>query len=156
MFKRYDMHLIVQQAQLLSLAAIAVSVSILYITVSGFRSETSQAISVLSAGNSVALREYLLSFGSWAPLVSLLLMVLQALIAPIPAFLTVFANGLVFGVFWGWMLSLAGQALAAVICFGSHVRSAAHRRKRSRVSSESAPPLAGSDVGARSGFCFCG
>ncbi len=117
MVKRHDMHLSVQQAQLLSLAAIAVSVSILYITVSGFRAETGQAVSVLSAGNSVALRDYLISFGSWAPLVSLLLMVLQALIAPIPAFLIVFANGLVFGVFWGWMLSLAGQALAAAICF---------------------------------------
>jgi uncharacterized membrane protein YdjX (TVP38/TMEM64 family) len=117
MFKRHDMRLSVQQVQLLTLTAIAVSLFGLYITVSGFRSEASQAVAVLTDGNSVALRDYLRSFGSWAPLISLLLMDLQALVAPVPGFLIVFANGLVFGVFWGWVLSLAGQALAAAICF---------------------------------------
>jgi uncharacterized membrane protein YdjX (TVP38/TMEM64 family) len=45
-------------------------------------------------------------------------MVLQALVAPVPSFLITFANGLAFGVFWGWMLSLFGHVLAAAVCFG--------------------------------------
>jgi uncharacterized membrane protein YdjX (TVP38/TMEM64 family) len=44
-------------------------------------------------------------------------MVLQALVAPVPSFLVTFANGLAFGVFWGWMLSLFGHVLAAAVCF---------------------------------------
>jgi uncharacterized membrane protein YdjX (TVP38/TMEM64 family) len=43
---------------------------------------------------------------------------LQALVAPVPSFLITFANGLAFGVFWGWMLSLFGHVLAAAVCFG--------------------------------------
>jgi uncharacterized membrane protein YdjX (TVP38/TMEM64 family) len=50
--------------------------------------------------------------------VSALLMVLQALAAPLPAFLVTFANGLAFGTFWGGMLSLASATLAAAISFG--------------------------------------
>jgi uncharacterized membrane protein YdjX (TVP38/TMEM64 family) len=45
-------------------------------------------------------------------------MILQALVAPVPSFLITFANGLAFGVFWGWVLSLFGHVLAAAVCFG--------------------------------------
>jgi uncharacterized membrane protein YdjX (TVP38/TMEM64 family) len=37
---------------------------------------------------------------------------------PCASFLITFANGLAFGVFWGWMLSLFGHVLAAAVCFG--------------------------------------
>src|ERR687898_387744 len=57
-------------------------------------------------------------FGLLAPVASCFLMVLQALVAPVPSFLITFANGLAFGVFWGWMLSLFGHVLAAAVCFG--------------------------------------
>ncbi|MGH2558720.1 MAG: TVP38/TMEM64 family protein, partial [Thermomicrobiales bacterium] len=50
-------------------------------------------------------------------LASLMLMVLQAVAAPVPGFVVIFANGLAFGLFWGWLLSLAGQILAAALCF---------------------------------------
>lgn len=63
------------------------------------------------------LREYILSFGVWAPVASCLLMVLQALAAPLPSFLITFANGLAFGVFGGWALSVFGHSLAAAACF---------------------------------------
>jgi uncharacterized membrane protein YdjX (TVP38/TMEM64 family) len=35
----------------------------------------------------------------------------------VPAVLVAFANGLAFGVIWGGLLTIAGQTLAAVICF---------------------------------------
>jgi uncharacterized membrane protein YdjX (TVP38/TMEM64 family) len=53
----------------------------------------------------------------WAPVVSVGLMILQAVAAPLPAFLITFANGLAFGAFWGGLLSLFGASVAAVISF---------------------------------------
>ena len=62
-----------------------------------FRSEVDRAAAILGRGDVAALRDYILSFGVWAPVVSGLLMILQALVAPLPAFLITFANGLAFG-----------------------------------------------------------
>jgi uncharacterized membrane protein YdjX (TVP38/TMEM64 family) len=45
-------------------------------------------------------------------------MILQALVAPLPAFLITFANGLAFGALWGGLLSLASASAAAAIAFG--------------------------------------
>jgi uncharacterized membrane protein YdjX (TVP38/TMEM64 family) len=63
------------------------------------------------------LKQYLLGFGVWAVLVSIGLMILQALIAPIPAFVITVVNGLVFRWFWGSVISLLSATLAAQICF---------------------------------------
>ena len=91
---------------------------LLYLLVDGFRAETNRALGILGRGDVAGLRDYIVSFGFWAPVVSCFLMVLQALAAPVPSFLITFANGLAFGVFWGWMLSLFGHVLAAAVCFG--------------------------------------
>jgi uncharacterized membrane protein YdjX (TVP38/TMEM64 family) len=90
----------------------------LYLFSEAFRTETNRAFGILGRGDIEGLGEYIASFGVWAPLASVFLMVLQALAAPIPSFLITFANGLVFGVFWGWMLSLFGHVVAAAACFG--------------------------------------
>jgi len=96
---------------------IALVITLLYFFVGGFRSEIHEAISALKTGDVHEVREYLRSYGIWAPIASLCLMILQALAAPVPGFLIVFANGLAFGVFWGGLLSLTGQILAAMVCF---------------------------------------
>lgn len=83
-----------------------------------FRSEVDRAAAILGRGDVAALRDYILSFGVWAPVVSGLLMILQALVAPLPAFLITFANGLAFGVLWGGLLSLVSASAAAAIAFG--------------------------------------
>lgn len=64
-----------------------------------------------------AFRDYLLSFGLWAPLVSSLLMVFQSVIAPLPAFVVTFTNGLLFGWIWGTVLSWSSAMLGAALCF---------------------------------------
>jgi uncharacterized membrane protein YdjX (TVP38/TMEM64 family) len=103
----------------LVLLALAVAVfGLLYLLSDGFRSETNRAVGILGHGDIAGLRDYIVSFGVWAPVASLFLMVLQALVAPVPSFLITFANGLAFGVFWGWMLSVFGHVLAASVCFG--------------------------------------
>ncbi|HEV8223901.1 MAG TPA: TVP38/TMEM64 family protein [Rubrobacteraceae bacterium] len=108
----------VRLLRLVLLAAVAAPLVLLYAFSSGFRSEVHQALGLLGRGDIAGLRDYILSFGLWAPVASCFLMVLQALVAPVPSFLITFANGLAFGVFWGWMLSLFGHVLAAGVCFG--------------------------------------
>ncbi len=100
------------------LLAGAVAFGLVYLLVDGFRAETNRALGILGRGDVAGLRDYIVSFGVWAPVASCFLMVLQALAAPVPSFLITFANGLAFGVFWGWMLSLFGHVLAAAVCFG--------------------------------------
>jgi uncharacterized membrane protein YdjX (TVP38/TMEM64 family) len=104
--------------RLLLLASAAVLFSLLYLLSGGFRTETNRALGIVGRGDIAGLRDYIVSFGLWAPVASCFLMVLQALVAPVPSFLITFANGLAFGVFWGWMLSLFGHVLAASVCFG--------------------------------------
>ena len=96
---------------------VAAAFGALYLLWADFRVEVNRALGILGRGDVAGLREYILSFGVWAPVASSLLMVLQALVAPLPSFLITFANGLAFGVFWGWGLSVFGHTLAAAVCF---------------------------------------
>jgi uncharacterized membrane protein YdjX (TVP38/TMEM64 family) len=79
--------------------------------------EIKRVIDILSTGDINKLREYLLSFGVLAPLASFILMVFQSVIAPLPAFVITFTNGLIFGVFWGAVLSWSSAMVGAIICF---------------------------------------
>jgi uncharacterized membrane protein YdjX (TVP38/TMEM64 family) len=108
----------VRWVRFLLLVASAAVFGLLYLFSEGFRSETNRALGMLGRGDIAGIKGYILSFGVWAPVASCFLMVLQALVAPVPSFLITFANGLAFGVFWGWMLSLFGHVLAAAVCFG--------------------------------------
>src|SRR5215208_2194031 len=108
----------VRWLRVLLLATAAAVFGLLYLLSAEFRSETNRALGILGRGDIAGLRDYIVSFGLWAPVASCFLMVLQALVAPVPSFLITFANGLAFGVFWGWMLSLFGHVLAAAVCFG--------------------------------------
>jgi uncharacterized membrane protein YdjX (TVP38/TMEM64 family) len=108
----------VRWLRVLLLAAVAAVFGLLYLLSAEFRSEMNRALGILGRGDIAGLRDYIVSFGLWAPVASCFLMVLQALVAPVPSFLITFANGLAFGVFWGWMLSLFGHVLAAAVCFG--------------------------------------
>ena len=64
-----------------------------------------------------AMREYIAAYGPLAPVISALLMILQSVAAPLPAFLITFANGLLFGVWWGTALSWSSAMLGAALCF---------------------------------------
>lgn len=62
-------------------------------------------------------KEYILSFGLWAPVISFLLMVFQSVAAPLPAFLITFANAALFGWVYGAMLSWFSAMVGAILCF---------------------------------------
>lgn len=63
------------------------------------------------------LKEYILSFGIWGPVVSFLLMILQSVAAPLPAFVITFANAALFGWVYGAILSWTSAMAGAAICF---------------------------------------
>lgn len=108
----------VRLARLGVMLGLAAAIAAAYLLHDGVRAEVGHAFAVLATGDGAAIGGYLLTYGVWAPVVSLLLMILQALAAPAPAILVAFANGLAFGVVWGGLLTMTGQTLAAVICFG--------------------------------------
>ena len=56
-------------------------------------------------------------WGFWAPVASVGLMTVQAILAPIPAFFISAANGMVFGA-WGILVSWIGAMFGAVVAFG--------------------------------------
>jgi uncharacterized membrane protein YdjX (TVP38/TMEM64 family) len=72
---------------------------------------------ILSGDSMDDIKALILSWGLAAPLMSILLMVLQAVIAPLPAFLITAANGVVFGAYWGTVVSWTGAMIGAFISF---------------------------------------
>ena len=107
----------IRRAQRWLMLALATLGTLVYLVVPGVQHEAARALTILVAGDGAEISNYLRSFGVWAPIASLCLMVLQAVAAPVPAVLITFANGLAFGVFWGGLLTIAGQTLAAAVCF---------------------------------------
>ncbi|MFB4165991.1 TVP38/TMEM64 family protein [Alteribacillus sp. JSM 102045] len=76
-----------------------------------------RASAALAEADVEGFRDYLLSFGPLAAVVSGLLMVFQSVIAPLPAFVITFANGLLFGWVWGAVLSWSSAMLGAILCY---------------------------------------
>ena len=91
----------------------------LYLFIPSVKINVNQAISILKNVDVDLAREYILGFGIWAPVVSFLLMILQSIAAPLPAFIITFANaglfGWVKGAFLSWTSSMAGAALCFFI-----------------------------------------
>lgn len=88
-----------------------------YFFVSPLREAAHQGIAVLTRLDLEGVKEYILSFGIWAPVISFLLMVLQSVAAPLPAFLITFANAGLFGWVKGAILSWTSAMAGAGLCF---------------------------------------
>jgi uncharacterized membrane protein YdjX (TVP38/TMEM64 family) len=61
--------------------------------------------------------EYLRGYGIWTPIISIMLMLLQAVIAPLPSTLIIGANGVLFGFWWGALLSWIGVLLGSSLAY---------------------------------------
>lgn len=94
-----------------------IALGALYFFVPSFAVQVKTSVGILARADIKAMRIYLHSFGIWAPIVSVALMVLQALAAPLPAFVITFANAWVFGWVWGAVYSWTGAMIGASICF---------------------------------------
>jgi uncharacterized membrane protein YdjX (TVP38/TMEM64 family) len=73
--------------------------------------------SLLSLESLPLLADYFRSLGIWAPIISIALMVVQGILAPLPSFVITAANGLAFGIPLGVLISWSGGMAAAVVMF---------------------------------------
>lgn len=106
-----------QHLSWLVLALIALLAILALVLVPSFRDGSADAWTVLSSGDQSAIREYLRGYGGWAPVVSVLLMSAQVVLAPIPASVVQLSNGVVFGIFGGAALNIIGQMAGATAAF---------------------------------------
>lgn len=97
--------------------SVVIALVLIYFLVPAVRRNVNYVAVLLSTLNISELKEYILSFGIWAPLISILLMMFQSIAAPLPAFVITFANAYVFGWIWGAIISWTGAMLGAVLCF---------------------------------------
>jgi uncharacterized membrane protein YdjX (TVP38/TMEM64 family) len=96
---------------------IVLAVISLYFLIPAIKVNVNQAIFILNNVDVDMVRNYVLSFGAWAPTVSFLLMILQSIVAPIPAFIITFANAGLFGWINGAILSWTSSMVGAALCF---------------------------------------
>jgi uncharacterized membrane protein YdjX (TVP38/TMEM64 family) len=102
---------------LLVLAVLAAS-ALAYLLLPGVRGEVNAAVLLVARADIAPLREYLLAFGWWAPAISTLLQIVTSVLAPLPSFVLTFVNAMVFGFWWGALLTWTTALLASAICFG--------------------------------------
>lgn len=89
---------------------------LLYFVWPDYRWNVDTVWGILSAGDIQGFKEYLLGFGVWAPVVSAAIMLVHSII-PFPAIIITLTNGLLFGAFWGTVLSWSTAMLGAAICY---------------------------------------
>lgn len=90
---------------------------IIYIFVNPINEIIDNMVSYLTKLDLNGLKKYVLSFGIWAPAISFLLMILQSVAAPLPAFVITFTNAALFGWVNGAILSWTSSMVGAALCF---------------------------------------
>lgn len=103
---------------LLLLIAASLLALVMYVFDPSTRDELSRLLQLLARADIAPLRDYILSYGIWAPVVSTALQIVTSVIAPLPSFVLTFVNAMLFGWWWGAVLTWTTAMLAAAICFG--------------------------------------
>lgn len=88
-----------------------------YFAVPSFHDGLNHAFSTISKLDTKVVIAYLRSYGKMAAVVSFILMVLQSVAAPIPAFLITLSNAAIFGWIKGAILSWSSAMAGAALCF---------------------------------------
>ena len=94
-----------------------IAVVALYFLYAPFRMFLKEVFRVFATGDFQKLKDFVASYGSYAAAISFLLMVLQSVVAPLPAFLITFANAALFGFWKGALLSWSSAMVGAALCF---------------------------------------
>lgn len=89
----------------------------LYFFVPSIKAKTNEAFSTISKLDTNVVVAYLRSYGKLAAVVSFILMILQSIAAPIPAFLITLSNAAIFGWVKGAILSWSSAMAGAALCF---------------------------------------
>jgi len=94
-----------------------IAVVALYFLYAPFRTFLKEVFRVFATGDFQKLKDFVASYGPYAAAISFLLMVLQSVVAPLPAFLITFANAALFGFWKGALLSWSSAMVGAALCF---------------------------------------
>lgn len=98
-------------------AALFAAALILYLMVPQVHDLLQGILGMFASGDFTVIREFVASYGAYAAVVSFLLMILQSIAAPLPAFLITFANANLFGWVRGAVLSWSSAMAGAAVCF---------------------------------------
>ena len=102
---------------LAALLAVAGTFVLLWLLSPGLRSDLGQLAELLGEIDAAGIRVWVLSFGAFSPVVYFLVMVGQVIASPVPAGPVTLAGALLFGVWEGLALSMAGSVVGATIVF---------------------------------------
>ena len=94
-----------------------IAVVALYFLYAPFRAFLKEVFRVFATGDFQKLKDFVASYGPYAAAISFLLMVLQSVVAPLPAFLITFANAALFGFWKGALLSWSSAMVGAALYF---------------------------------------
>jgi uncharacterized membrane protein YdjX (TVP38/TMEM64 family) len=72
---------------------------------------------ILKHGDISALADYLGSFGSWSVLVTITLFIIMTFTIVFPFMILSGATGIIYGLFWGIIISWAGEVIGAIFMF---------------------------------------
>ena len=101
----------------IAVIAIIVVCILSYFLVPSVKAVCNNIVDMFKTGDFTVVREFVESYGPYAMAVSFLLMILQSVVAPLPAFLITFANANLFGWWQGAILSWTSAMAGAAICF---------------------------------------
>lgn len=99
------------------LLAIVLICVLIYLFVPSVKQNINSAVSTLTKLDLDGVIEYIRGFGVYAAIISFLLMILQSIISPIPAFFITLANAAIFGWVKGAILSWSSAMVGAAMCF---------------------------------------
>jgi len=91
---------------------------IAYLYLPGLQEFFSMGIAYLRYHDFAGIRQFILSYGPWAPIVSIALMVVQSLVPFVPGLVITIANAWIFGWQFGALYSWIGALLGAILDFG--------------------------------------
>lgn len=105
-------------AKKLTVLGILAAIILAVVLIPSWRKAAGNVFRMLAEADLEEVKTYIRSFGGLAVVISIALMVLQSIAAPIPAFVITLANAGIFGWLEGAAISWAGAMLGAAICFG--------------------------------------
>lgn len=105
------------QAGKAAVVLIALAAVLIYYFVPSVKRTMNTVLAAFASGDFTVVRDFVESYGAYAAAVSFLLMILQSIAAPLPAFLLTFANANLFGWWKGALLSWSSAMAGAAVCF---------------------------------------
>jgi uncharacterized membrane protein YdjX (TVP38/TMEM64 family) len=97
----------------------AATLALLFFLSPGLRSDLTDFVTFVGSIDAASIKEWILSFGTLSPLVYFLIVVGQVILNPIPAGPVTLAGALVFGVWEGLALSMAGSVIGSILVFAA-------------------------------------